>query len=59
MLGVTMFVGALPGARFARRQGNLWIRRTYFGAVWLLGLKTLLFDVFGSGSGLMKRSSMP
>lgn len=59
MLGVTMFVGALLGARFARRLGNLWIRRIYFAAVWLLGLKTLVFDVFGSGSGLMKRPTTP
>jgi uncharacterized protein len=59
MLGVTMFVGALLGARFARRLGNLWIRRIYFAAVWLLGLKTLLFDLFGSGTGLMKRPTTP
>ena len=57
ILGVTMFVGALLGARFARRLGNLWIRRIYFTAVWLLGLKTLLFDVLGYGTGLMKRPS--
>ena len=59
ILAVTMFVGALLGARFARRLGNLWIRRIYFAAVWLLGLKILLFDAFGSGSGLMKRRSTP
>jgi uncharacterized membrane protein YfcA len=59
VLGVTMFVGALLGARFARRLGNLWIRRIYLSAVWLLGLKTLLFDVFGSGVGLMKRPADP
>lgn len=46
ILGATMFVGALLGARFARRLGNLWLRRIYLAAVWLLGLKTLLFDVF-------------
>ena len=45
ILGFTMFVGALLGARFARRLGNLWIRRIYLTAVWLLGLKTLIFDV--------------
>jgi uncharacterized membrane protein YfcA len=54
-----MFVGALLGARFARRLRNLWIRRIYFAAVWLLGLKTLLFDVFGSGTGLVKRPTTP
>jgi hypothetical protein len=59
ILGATMFVGALLGARFARRLGNLWIRRIYFAAVWLLGLKTLLFDVFGSGIGPLKRPTTP
>jgi uncharacterized membrane protein YfcA len=59
ILGATMFVGALLGARFARRLGNLWIRRIYLAAVWLLGLKTLLFDLFGSGRGLMKRPTAP
>jgi uncharacterized protein len=59
ILGATMFVGALLGARFARRLRNLWIRRIYFAAVWLLGLKTLLFDVFGSGTGLVKRPTTP
>jgi uncharacterized protein len=47
ILGATMFFGALLGARYARRLGNLWLRRIYLAAVWLLGLKTLLFDVFG------------
>ncbi|HEY3826769.1 MAG TPA: sulfite exporter TauE/SafE family protein [Bryobacteraceae bacterium] len=59
ILGATMFVSAILGARFARRLGNLWIRRIYFAAVWLLGLKTLLFDIFGSGPGLMKRPTTP
>ncbi len=48
ILGVTMFVGALLGGRFARRLGNLWLRRIYLAAVWLLGLKTLI-DVFNTG----------
>lgn len=47
ILGLTMFLGALLGARYARRLGSLWLRRIYLTAVWLLGLKTLLFDVFG------------
>jgi hypothetical protein len=47
ILGVTMFVGALLGARYARRLSNLWLRRIYLAAVWLLGVKMLLFDVFG------------
>jgi uncharacterized membrane protein YfcA len=45
ILGVTMFVGALIGSRFALRLGNERLRRIYLIAVWLLGLKTLLYDV--------------
>jgi uncharacterized membrane protein YfcA len=45
ILGATMFVGALLGARFAIRLGNEWLRRIYLTAVWLLGLKMLLYDV--------------
>ena len=45
-LGVAMFVGALFGARVAARIGNLWLRRIFLTAVWVLGLKALLFDVF-------------
>jgi uncharacterized membrane protein YfcA len=45
ILGATMFVGALIGARFAIRLGNEWLRRIYLTAVWLLGLKMLLYDV--------------
>jgi uncharacterized membrane protein YfcA len=45
ILGVTMFLGALIGARFAIRLGNEWLRRIYLTAVWLLGLKMLLYDV--------------
>jgi hypothetical protein len=48
ILGVTMFVGALLGGKFARRLGNLWLRRIFLAAVWLLGLKTLI-DVFNTG----------
>jgi hypothetical protein len=59
MLGITMFVGALLGARFARRLGNLWIRRIYLGAVWLLGLKTLLFDLPNQSYGTVKRLTVP
>jgi uncharacterized membrane protein YfcA len=47
ILGATMFVGALLGARFAIRLGNAWLRRIYLTAVWLLGLKILAFDVVG------------
>jgi hypothetical protein len=59
ILGATIFVGALLGALFARRLGNLWIRRIHFAAVWLLGLETLLFDVLGSGTRLVKRPTAP
>ncbi len=46
-LGLTMFLGALLGARYASRLSNLWLRRIYLAALWLLGLKTLFFGVFG------------
>ena len=45
ILGATMFVGALIGSRFAIQLGNAWIRRIYLIAVWLLGLKILLYDL--------------
>jgi uncharacterized membrane protein YfcA len=47
ILGLTMFLGALLGGRYARRLSNLWLWRIYLAALWLLGLKTLLFDVLG------------
>jgi uncharacterized membrane protein YfcA len=51
ILGATMFVGAVVGARFAIRIGSLWVRRIFLTAVWVLGLKTLLLDIFGNNSG--------
>lgn len=51
VLGTTMFGGALVGARFAIRIGNLWLRRIFLTAVWALGLKALIFDVFGGRAG--------
>ena len=51
ILGATMFLGALVGARFAIRVGNLWLRRIFLTAVWALGLKALLFDVWGTRAG--------
>jgi uncharacterized protein len=51
ILGATMFVGAVVGARFAIRLGNLWVRRIFLTAVWVLGLKALLLDIFGKNSG--------
>ncbi len=50
ILALSMFLGALFGARYARRLSNLWLRRIYLAALWLLGLKTLLFDVLGHHS---------
>jgi uncharacterized membrane protein YfcA len=51
ILGATMFVGALVGARLAIRVGNLWLRRIFLTAVWALGLKALLFDAWGNQAG--------
>lgn len=50
-VGATMFVGALVGARFAVRIGNLWLRRIFLTAVWVLGLKALIFDVWRGQGG--------
>jgi hypothetical protein len=55
LLGIAMFVGALFGARLAVRVGNLWLRRIFLTAVWALGLKALLFDLFANSAG----SSIP
>jgi uncharacterized membrane protein YfcA len=43
--GITMFVGALIGARLATQLGNLWLRRIFLTAVWVLGLKALFYDL--------------
>ena len=51
ILGVTAFVGALVGARLAIRVGNEWLRRIFYTAVWLLGLKVLFFDLLGYRAG--------
>jgi uncharacterized membrane protein YfcA len=45
VLGVTMFLGALPGARVAIRLGKQWLRQIFLAAVWALGIMTLLYDV--------------
>jgi uncharacterized protein len=47
ILGLVMFLGALLGARLAIRLGNQWLRRIFLTAVWVLGLKTLFYDVLG------------
>jgi uncharacterized membrane protein YfcA len=51
LLAVAMFAGALMGAHMAIRLGNQWLRRIFLAVVWLLGLKTLLYDVLAK-SGL-------
>jgi uncharacterized protein len=51
ILGATMFFGAMLGARFAIRIGNRWLRRIFLTAVWALGLKTLIFDVWDGRTG--------
>ncbi len=51
ILGVTMFVGGLVGARLAIKIGNEWLKRIFLTAVWLLGLKFLFLDVLGSRAG--------
>jgi uncharacterized membrane protein YfcA len=48
VLGLAMFGGALLGARFAIRLGNDWLRRIFLTVVWVLGLKTLIFDVLAA-----------
>ena len=40
-----------PWCAFAIRLGNLWLRRIFLTAVWALGLKALVFDVFAKASG--------
>lgn len=51
ILGATMFIGAVVGARFAIRIGNVWVRRIFLTAVWALGLKALVLDIFGKSLG--------
>jgi uncharacterized membrane protein YfcA len=51
ILGIAMFTGALFGARLAVHVGNLWLRRIFLTAVWALGLKALLFNLFANNAG--------
>jgi uncharacterized protein len=51
ILGVAMFAGAIFGASFAIRLGDLRLRRIFLTAVWARGLKALVFDVFAKASG--------
>jgi uncharacterized membrane protein YfcA len=59
ILGVTMFAGALVGARLAIKVGDEWLRRIFLTVVWLLGLKVLFFDLLGyrTGCGQKGRTS--
>jgi uncharacterized protein len=45
ILGATMFLGATLGAKLAMRLAEKWLRRIFLAAVWILGLKALLFDM--------------
>lgn len=48
-LGAAMFLGAWLGASTARQIGVHWLRRIYLAAIYALGLKTLIWDLFPSG----------
>lgn len=52
LLAVAMFAGALVGAHMAIRLGNQWLRRIFLAVVWMLGLKTLLYDVLAKNGAL-------
>jgi uncharacterized membrane protein YfcA len=45
ILGVTAFLGAGLGARFVVRLAEKWLQRIFLAAVWILGLKALIFDL--------------
>lgn len=51
VLGITMFFGATLGARFVVRLAEKWLRRIFLGAVWILGVKALIFDLPGKLHG--------
>jgi uncharacterized membrane protein YfcA len=57
ILGLTMFAGALLGARLSTRLGDRWVRRIFLTAVWALGLKALFFDLFSSASPAEKHAA--
>ncbi len=46
VLGLTMFVAAYVGAHYATKMNDLWLKRIFLAAVFLLAFKTL-FDFFG------------
>jgi uncharacterized membrane protein YfcA len=41
ILGITMFVGAYVGAVYASKMNDVWLRRIFLTAVFLLAIKTL------------------
>jgi uncharacterized membrane protein YfcA len=50
ILGAIMFCGGGLVHDSPFRIGNLWLRRTFLAAVWVLGLKTMIFDVWETES---------
>ena len=50
-IALTRLIGAVVDASFAIRIGNVWGRRIFLAAVWALGLKALVLDIFGKNSG--------
>lgn len=60
VLAVTMFIGASLGARFVMKIAEVWLRRIFLAAVWILGLKALLFDLWGHEyNGIAPRPTRP
>lgn len=51
ILGVTMFVSAMVGARLAFKVGDEWLSRIFLTAVWLLGVKVLFCDFLAYRTG--------
>jgi hypothetical protein len=43
-LGVSMFIGAYGGAHYATKLNDIWLKRIFLAAVFLLAIKTL-FDM--------------
>jgi uncharacterized membrane protein YfcA len=43
MLSIAMFIGAFLGAHYASKMSDVWLRRIFLAAVFLLAVKTL-FD---------------
>lgn len=42
ILGITMFIGAMVGARVVRHLSNLWLRHIFLATVIILAVKTLV-----------------